>query len=167
MKHSDQRARFAAGTYDPRSDETRSLELRRFKDLRRQFWRSLTQASSTALLALLVGAWRGVVRPDLPFDGGHFLGFAGALLADWAALFELGGPDIASLKGETLSEKVHPRIFQILFVPGTFVLLCSVLLCRESRVRSLDDSAQLTNRFTKGPTLYCAPTVALDKSDMQ
>ena len=71
-------------------------------------------------------AW--VVRPDLPFDGGHFLGFAGALLAGWAALFELGGPGIASLKGETLSEKVHPRIFQILFVPGTFVLLCSVLL---------------------------------------
>ena len=36
---------------------------------------------------------------------------------------------------------------------------------RESRVRSLDDSAQLANRFTKGPTLHCAPTVALDRTD--
>ena len=54
-------------------------------------------------------------------------GFVGTFLASWATLFELGGT-LASWKGEALHEKIHPILFQILFIPGICLILTTIIM---------------------------------------
>lgn len=124
----DLREMFREGKFDPISDRTHNLELQRFHQLRRQLWASLGKTSAIALVAIVVGVCLDALDPRLPIDPEGLLGFCGTFLIGWAALFELGGLGLASWGGQTLSEIVHPHIFQILFVPGMVALLCSALL---------------------------------------
>jgi hypothetical protein len=45
--------------------------------------------------------------------GYRLLGFLGTFLVGWTVLFELGGPDLASWNGETLSERTHLIVFSV------------------------------------------------------
>lgn len=128
LKADDLRRKYLEGRYLPDSEETRALEVKRFESLRGQLWRSLCQVAGVATIACLVGIGNESVGMDLPFHISKALGFLGTFLVAWAALFELGGPGLASWDGETLSETVHPKIFQVLFIPGTLAVLCSILL---------------------------------------
>ncbi|MGJ0427988.1 hypothetical protein [Methylobacter sp.] len=128
LKAEDLRRAFFEGKYVPDSHETRTLELQRLESLRDQLLRSFLEVAVVAILALAVGIGTGAIDTDLTVHPGKALAYLGTYLAAWAALFELGGPGLASWGGETLSEVVHPKIFQILFVPGTLMLLCSILL---------------------------------------
>ena len=87
-----------------------------------------TDGLIVALLAILLGAWTGSIDPTLNFNPSRVLVFSSSFLIAWAALFELGGPGLSSWDGQTLSEIVHPRIFQTLFLPGTLGLLCATVL---------------------------------------
>ena len=124
----DLRKRYLEGKYDPDSQNYRTLESNRYDSLRQQFWASLMQVSIVALIALGVGASVGTIDISLSLNPSRTSAFIGTLLIAWAALFELGGPGLASWDGQTLSETVHPRIFQVLFVPGTLGLLCSAVI---------------------------------------
>lgn len=128
LQADDLRRKYLEGRYSPDSGDTRMLEVKRFESLRGQLWRSLRQVASAATIAFLIGIGNGTVGVDLPLHSGKVLGFAGTFLVAWATLFELGGPGLASWDGETLSEIVHPKLFQGLFIPGTLTLLCSILL---------------------------------------
>jgi hypothetical protein len=128
LKAPDLRKKYLDGTFNPDSDNAKQLEFDRFSELRKQFWVSFSQVFTVAFLAMTTAYMMGVVRVTLPFHLGHMLGFLGTFLIAWAALFELGGPRLASWKGETLSELTHPKIFQCLFLPGAFAALWSVLL---------------------------------------
>lgn len=128
LKAPDLRAAYLSGSFKPDSKDALDLERARYDKLQAQFWRSLAQMLVIAILALAAGVWFGVVGVSLPFHVRHALGFTGAFLIAWAALFELGGPGLASWDGETLCEVLHPRIFQCLFLSGAFASLCSVLL---------------------------------------
>lgn len=128
LKAPDLRAAYLNGTFDPCSDEMLKLEADRFAELRAQFWNSFLQMLGASALALAFGASVGVVGFSLPLHLGHLFGFSGAFLIAWAALFELGGPRLASWDGETACELLHPKIFQCIFLPGISVTLCSVLL---------------------------------------
>jgi hypothetical protein len=128
LKAPDLRAAYLNGSFDPCSEYGLKLERDRFSKLRAQFWNSLIQMLVISALALGFGAGAGVVGISLRLHFGHSLGFAGAFLIAWAALFELGGPRLASWDGETICELLHPRIFQCFFLPGALLTLCSVLL---------------------------------------
>lgn len=128
MQAEDLRRKFLEGRYSPDLESTKTVELKRFESLRGQFGRSFGQVTIAAILALLISIGLKSVDTDFPFHSGKVIASVGTFLVAWAALFELGGPSLASWDGETLSETVHPRIFQILFIPGTFALLCSILL---------------------------------------
>jgi hypothetical protein len=128
LQASDLRKKYLEGSFLPDSDETRSLELKRFESLRSKLWRSLRQVTLVTVLALLTGVTLGAIDISFPFNQGKVLTLLGTFLATWAALFELGGPSLASWKGESLSEIVHPMIFQMLFISGTFVLMGAIIL---------------------------------------
>jgi hypothetical protein len=128
LQAEDLRQKFMEGTFTPDSDATRMLELQRFESLRHQFWHSFIQVASVTVLALLIGIFIRSIDVNLPFHPAKGISLLGTFLVAWAALFELGGPRLASWDGKTLSEKVHPKIFQILFIPGSFALMCSILL---------------------------------------
>lgn len=128
LQADDLRRKYLEGRYLPESDDTRSLEAKRLESLRGQLWRSLGQVAGAATIAFLIGIGNGTVGVDLPLHPGKAFGFIGTFLVAWAALFELGGLGLASWDGETLSEIVHPKLFQILFIPGTLAVLCSILL---------------------------------------
>lgn len=128
LQAEDLRRKFLEGKFSPDSESYRENELKRFKGVRKQFWNSFGQIAAIATLALLIGSYLGLIDVDLKFHPGKGMGFSGTFLVAWAALFELGGPRLASWDGETLSEIIHPKIFQLLFIPGTFALMCSILL---------------------------------------
>lgn len=128
LQAEDLRRKYLEGRYSPDSDDTRKLEAKRFESLRGQLWRSLRQVAGAAAIAFLIGIANKAVGVDLPLHLGNALGLIGTFLVAWAALFELGGPGLASWDGETLSETVHPKIFQVLFILGTLAVLCSILL---------------------------------------
>lgn len=128
MQAEDLRAKYLEGKFIPASGETRVLETRRFESLQQQLLVSLGQVAGVALVSVLVGIWRNAIQLEMPIDVGRAAGFCGTALVGWAALFELGGPRLASWDGESLSEVIHPVIFQILFIPGVLGLLCSLVL---------------------------------------
>ena len=128
LQAGDLRRQYLEGAFDPVTEETRALETQRLGYLRRQFRTSFIQMLFVSILAVASGVALDVVNPQLPFSLARVLGFLGTFLIGWAALFELGGPGLASWKGETLSEQTHPRVFQVLFIPGVFSLLCSILV---------------------------------------
>lgn len=128
LKAEDLRQKYLEGVFDPVSQETREGELQRFTALRRQFWWSFLQMITIALLSLAVGFRLEVVIPNLTLHAGKVIVLSGSFLIGWAALFELGGPSFRSWDRETLSEVIHPRLFQLLFIPGIFLLLLAGLL---------------------------------------
>jgi hypothetical protein len=128
LQAQDLRQKFLEGSFSLDSEASRAIELPRFESLRRQFWHSFGQTTLVAILTLLIGVYIKSIALELPVHPGKVIGFCGTYLVAWAALFELGGPRLSSWDGETLSEIVHPRIFQILFISGTFALMCSILL---------------------------------------
>lgn len=116
------------GADSPDLEEIRDQESQNFKIIRSQLIRSFIWIICL-VLGLIVG-WMifNVIWISELLDWTRGLSFIGTALVGWAALFELGGEGLASWGGETLSELVHPIIFQILFIPGLFCLLCSILL---------------------------------------
>jgi hypothetical protein len=127
LQAEDLRRKYLEGKFSPPSESDRTLELRRYEILRSQFLNSFGQIAFLATLALLIGVYLGLIGVDFKFHPGKGMGFSGTFLVAWAALFELGGSRLASWDGETLSEIIHPKIFQLLFIPGTFALMCSIL----------------------------------------
>lgn len=128
LKAPDLRAKYLNGTFDPGNEDATRLELARFQALRSQVWTSFAQMAIAALLSIIAAYVMGALDFCLPVYWGHALGFIGAFLIGWAAVFELGGPRLASWDGETLCELVHPRVFQGIFLPGAFATMLSVLL---------------------------------------
>jgi hypothetical protein len=126
----DRRQKFLEGTYPstPDASKNRKRELQRYESLRDQFRDSFIQVASVTVLAALIDISIGSIDGSLSFHPAKGISLLGTFLVAWAALFELGGPRLASWDGKTLSEIVHPKIFQIMFIPGSFALMCSILL---------------------------------------
>lgn len=118
----DQRQRFIAGEYEPIDDDLMCLERRRRDQLRRQFWVSLVHTFVVAAIALVVATLAGA---SLSMASWSVAG--GTCLVTWAAIFELGGPGLASWSGRTLSEQIHPVIFEGLFLTGSLLLMLAAL----------------------------------------
>ncbi len=78
-------------------------------------------------IAIAFGFITGVLHMSLSLDIAKCLTFIGTFLASWATLFELGGA-LATWKGEALHEKVHPIIFQLLFLPGVCLILLVIVM---------------------------------------
>lgn len=82
---------------------------------------------AVSTIAIVVGFITGGLNMFFPFDITKGLTFIGTFLVSWATLFELGGA-LATWKGEALHEKVHPIIFQLLFLPGICLFLLVIVL---------------------------------------
>jgi len=121
-------ARFRQGAFPEPGWETearRSAESGReeiLKALRNSFV-SLLVLSLCAVGLFLVN---GKVSPFLPVAWSKVLSVVGGFLAAWATLFELGGLS-QTWSSQAAHELVHPRLFALLFLPGTFLALLGQL----------------------------------------
>ena len=100
---------------EAREDATRAMH-----SLLSALLNSFLALTVVAIAAIVVLLLRGAIAPDLPVSWPKVLGTAGAFLAGWATLFELGGLS-ETWSGRSLNEMVHPKIFTALFVPGAFL----------------------------------------------
>jgi hypothetical protein len=127
LKAPDLRQRFDEGTYSPDLSDFHAAEARNTADLVSRLMRSFVSMLVVSAVALVIGFVLGSLGPSLPLNLRKALAFVSTFLVAWATLFELG-TGIVSWSGETLNERLHPRIFQLLFIPGTLGLLCSIIL---------------------------------------
>ena len=121
-------ARFQQGVFPQPGWETEAR--RRAEDGRQEILKSLRNSFvSLALLTLCaVGLLLvdGKVSPSLPVAWSKVLSVAGGFLAAWATLFELGGLS-QTWSAQAAHELVHPRLFALLFLPGTFLAILGQL----------------------------------------
>jgi len=118
----DLAASYKAGTFPPpgweqvaRADARQGME-----EIRTALWRAFATVTFTTFLAVALLWVAGNVSSNLPVAWGKVLSVAGGFLAAWATLFALGG-FWRSWDGEALHELVHPKLFALLFLPGTFL----------------------------------------------
>jgi hypothetical protein len=82
-------------------------------------WSSFLMVAATSIVAVIVAYCFGIISPTLPLSWPKLLGLVGGFLVGWATLMELGG-FIETYSGEALHELLHPALFRVLFLPGTF-----------------------------------------------
>ena len=87
------------------------------------FWIVLSLILTSASLAFYVGS----IRVDYPIDLVKIIAYIGSSLVGWAAIMELGN-DFAVYDGPAFPQLVHKVIFMMIFVPGVFFILLSILL---------------------------------------
>jgi len=80
-----------------------------------------------ALMAVAVGLFFGKISPAWPIDPNKLTTFIGSFLVGWATLMELGG-NIPTWDGVSFPQLTHSAIFKMIFSPGVFLVLTSILL---------------------------------------
>ena len=100
--------------------------LQGLKELRSALRSSFGAAAGTSLVAVAILLLTGNISPHLPIAWAKVLSAVGGFLAAWATLFALGGI-WRSWEGIALHELVHPKLFCLLFIPGTFVAMVGQL----------------------------------------
>ena len=124
LKAPDLRGKFESGEYDPDLDAIRETERRRASDLRSRLLSSLLATVATASIAAIFAYMVGGIDFELGLDLRKVIAASGTFLVGWAALLELG-TGLITWSGETLSELIHPKLFQVLFIPGLIGLFAS------------------------------------------
>ena len=128
LKAPDLAASYRAGSFPGpgREQEARADSRQGMRELRTALLRAFAAVALASCLAVFVLWVAGNISPSLPTAWGKVLSAAGGFLAAWATLFELGGI-WRSWEGEALHELVHPKLFALLFLPGTFLALMGQL----------------------------------------
>lgn len=94
---------------------------------RRRLARSFAIALAIAAVTLLCGFTAGIVAAGLPPSAPKILGFVGVCLIAWATIFGLGTAP-ATWGGVSLPELLVPKIFVVIFAPGTVLTLLGALI---------------------------------------
>jgi len=127
LKAPDLRADFEKGVYTPNVEEIRESERQRAKDLRSRLRVTLFSTALAAAIASTIAYAIGSIGFESDFNLRKIFASTGTFLIGWATLFELG-TGLVTWSGETLSELVHPKLFQVIFVPGLSSLFFSTIM---------------------------------------
>lgn len=129
LEASDLRAKYEKDEYPKAGWET---EAKKYAEedanyIQSRLITSLSWVLLGAIIATIVACLLGNINLSYPLSAEKCLTFIGSFLASWATLMELGGV-LATWKGEALHEKIHPVLFQLLFVPGVCLVLTGILI---------------------------------------
>ena len=127
LEASDLRARYEKGEY-PKAHweiEAKKDAEEDANDIQFKLITSFSLVLLGAIIAVTVAYLSGNINSSYPLNVAKCLTFIGSFLASWATLMELGGA-LATWKGEALHEKIHPVLFQLLFVPGVCLVLTGI-----------------------------------------
>ena len=95
--------------------------------MRRRLASSVVILLAIAAAALLFSFAAGILAASLPVSASNVLGFVGVSLIAWATIFGLGTAP-ATWGGVSLPELLVPKIFVLLFSPGTVFALVGGLM---------------------------------------
>lgn len=128
LEAAHQAAAYKVGTFPPSGWEQNARVVARQgrEELLSAFCSSFAALAATTFLAIASLWIAGNISPNLPVAWAKVLSAAGGFLAAWATLFALGGI-WRSWDGVALHELVHPKLFKLLFVPGTFLAIVGQL----------------------------------------
>jgi len=128
LESKDLYQKYEIGEYPPKGweEEARKGAKEHRNHLVKSLCISFCWLSVVSIIAIIFGIFKGKLDGNLPIDAAKLSAFIGTFLASWATLFELGGA-VVTWKGEALHEKVHPIIFQVLFISGIGLILSSII----------------------------------------
>ena len=128
LEATDLAAKYKAGAFPSPGWEkdARALARQGREELLTAFRSAFAALVATTFLAIASLWIAGNISPNLPVAWAKVLSAAGGFLAAWATLFALGGI-WRSWDGVALHELVHPKLFELLFLPGTFLAIVGQL----------------------------------------
>lgn len=94
--------------------------------LRSRLITSASLATGAFVVALVAGVAAGVVGAALPVSVPKVMLFVGTTLMAWATIFGLGAP-VDQWDGPALPDRVVPKLFLTIFVPGAALALSGAL----------------------------------------
>lgn len=124
----DLAALYQAGTFPKPDWEQEATQYARqgMDEIRSALASSFATIAGITLVSVLALSIFGGISLNLPVSWAKVLSASGAFLAAWATLFALGGI-WRSWDGVALHELVHPNLFKLLFLPGTFLAMLGQL----------------------------------------
>lgn len=117
-----------AGTFPKAGWEQEATQYARqgMEEIRSALASSFATLAGITVASVLALSIAGSISPYLPVSWAKVLSASGAFFAAWATLFALGGI-WRSWDGVALHELVHPKLFKLLFFPGTLLAMLGQL----------------------------------------
>jgi hypothetical protein len=121
--------RFENGTYP--SENCATEELKIAKDgadgLQKRIISSFCSIIVCSIVAITAGLFTQTINFGFNLSCNKLFAFVGTFLVSWATIMVLGG-ELDTWGGETLHELLCPFVFKVLFIPGAFLLLTSIVI---------------------------------------
>ena len=121
--------RFESGTYPPENWEIEELKIAEVgaNDLQKRITFSFSSIIVCSIVTITAGLLTHTIDFSFNLSWNKLFAFVGTFFASWATLMELGG-GLDTWSGETLHELLRPFVFKVLFIPGIFLLLMSIVI---------------------------------------